>query len=48
MTGSKKRWFSLAALAATVAGLAARGRRRASTNDPESPPVRGPTDTGAQ
>ena len=46
MTGPKKRWFSLAASAATVARLTARLRRWARTNSPESPPVRGPTVTG--
>lgn len=46
MTGSKKRWFSLAAPAATVAGLTARVRRWARTRSPETLPVRGPTATG--
>jgi hypothetical protein len=46
MTGSKKRWFSLAAPATTVARLTARVRRWARTISPELPPMRGPTDTG--
>ena len=46
MTGSKKRWFTLAAPAATVAGLTARVRRWARTHSPELQPVRGPTDAG--
>ena len=45
MTGSKKRWFSLAA-PATVAGLTARVRRWARTISPELRPMRGPTGTG--
>ncbi len=46
MTGSKKRWFSLVAPAAIVAGLTARVRRWARTNGAHLPPVRGLTHTG--